>query len=65
MLPPNTNILVWNPRGLNNTASGLVVRGVVENAMASVACVSESKLQHVDLFVVKKTFGARFDGFAY
>jgi hypothetical protein len=65
MSNPNVNVVVWNPRGLNNKARRLVVRDVVENAMASVVCISESKLQHVDLFIVKETLGPRFDGFVY
>jgi exonuclease III len=61
----NINILAWNPRGLNNLARRLVVRGVVDEALASVVCISESKLSSVDRFIVMETFGPRFDGFAY
>ena len=61
----NLNIAVWNPRGLNNRARRLVVKAAVADAMASVVCVSESKLQVVNPFVINETFGARFDGFAY
>ena len=33
--------------------------------MASVVCVSESKLQVVNPFVIGETFGTHFDGFVY
>ena len=61
----NLNIAVWNPRGLNNRARRLVVKAAVADAMASVVCVTESKLHTVTPFVINETFGARFDGFAY
>jgi hypothetical protein len=33
--------------------------------MASVMCVSESKLQRVSAFDIVECFGPRFDGFVY
>ena len=61
----NINILVWNPRGLNNPARRIIVKAALADAMASVVCVSELKLEAVTPFVINEAFGARFDGFAY
>jgi hypothetical protein len=61
----NTNIVVWNTRGLNNPTRRAAVRIAVCDARASVVCVSESKLQYVTAFDIVECFGARFDGFAY
>jgi hypothetical protein len=61
----NLNIIVWNVRGLNNPARRLAVKAEVEDAMASIVCVSKSKLHLVTPFIVMESFGARFDGFVY
>jgi exonuclease III len=61
----NRNILVWNVRGLNNPSRRTTVRAAVVDAMPSVVCVSESKLQTVTPFIIAESFGTRFDGFAY
>ena len=61
---PNTNIVVWNPRGLNGPNRGTVVRAVVEDASASIVCMVESKLANVDRFTVMGLLGPNFDGFA-
>jgi hypothetical protein len=62
---PNFRVLVWNKRGLNDPARRSAVRIAIADAMASVVCVSESKLQSVSAFDVVECFGPRFDGFAY
>jgi hypothetical protein len=61
----NTNIVVWNTRGLNDPARRTAVRIAVCDAHASVVCVSESKLESVTAFDIMECFGARFNGFAY
>ena len=55
----NINIAVWNPCGLNNPVRRLVVTAAVADALASMVCVSESKLESVTPFVINETFGAR------
>ncbi|KAK1647521.1 hypothetical protein QYE76_065326 [Lolium multiflorum] len=45
--------------------AAVAVRIAVDDAQASVVCVSESKLQSVTQFDIAKSFGVRFDGFAY
>lgn len=49
--------------GLNNPACGAVVRAAIEEARASVVCLVESKLAHVDQFVISRLLGPRFDAF--
>jgi hypothetical protein len=61
----NLRLAIWNARGLNNPARRTAVRVAVADAMASVVCVSESKLHHVSAFDIVECFGPRFDGFAY
>jgi hypothetical protein len=61
----NTNVGIWNARGLNNPARRGVVKTVMEDASASVVCLSESKLETVTPFVIAETLGTRFDGFVY
>ncbi|XP_071677148.1 uncharacterized protein [Lolium perenne] len=61
----NIYVAVWNARGLNNPARRSAVRIEVDDAQASVVCVSESKLQSVTQFDIAQWFGARFDGFVY
>jgi hypothetical protein len=61
----NLNVMMWNVRGLNNPARRLAVKAAVEDAMASIVCVSESKLHLVTPFIVMESFGAHFDGFVY
>jgi hypothetical protein len=62
---PNLRVVVWNTRGLNDPARRSAVRIAVADAVASVVCVSESKLQSVTAFDIVECFGPRFDGFAY
>ena len=59
----NHNIVVWNPRGLNAAIRGTIVRSVVDDAVASVVCLVESKLANVDTFAVMRVLGPRFDSF--
>jgi exonuclease III len=61
----NTNIISWNVRGLNNPSRHATVKRAVEEALASVVCVMESKLDVVNQFLVYESFGARFDGYVY
>jgi hypothetical protein len=61
----NTNILSWNPGGLNHPSRCSVVKRVVEDTMAASVCVMESKLDVVNQFVINECFGARFDGYVY
>jgi hypothetical protein len=58
----NICVAVWNARVLNNPARRSAVRIEVDDAQASVVCVSESKLQSVTQFDIAQSFGARFDG---
>jgi hypothetical protein len=60
-----SNIFAWNVRGLNNLARRFVVKATVEDAMALIVCVSESKLHHVTLYVIMESFGTHLDGFVY
>jgi hypothetical protein len=61
----NSNIFAWNVRGLNNLAHRFVLKATVEDAMALIVCVSESKLHHVTPYVVMESFSAHLDGFVY
>jgi hypothetical protein len=61
----NVVFSMWNTRGLNDPARRAAVKIAVEEARASVVCLSESKLQSVTPFVIHECLGPRFDGFEY
>ena len=65
MNQPNYNLLVWNIRGLNSGAHRDALRGVVQDANASVVCVQETKLSVISPFLINEMLGTRFSSFAY
>lgn len=48
----NCNILNWNVRGLNAAARRDCVREFVEQLKATIICLQETKLSHVDDAVI-------------
>jgi exonuclease III len=61
----NLRFAVWNVCGLNNPARRTAVTIALEDVLASVVCVSESKLQSLSMFDIVEYFGPRYDGFTY
>lgn len=53
-------MLNWNVRGLNNSARRGVVKDLVFDTRCTVACLQETKIQHVDTAVVNETLGHQF-----
>lgn len=61
----NYNILVWNVRGLNARGRRDVLCGVCAEAMASVVCVQETKLDVISPFLVSEMLGGRFSSYVF
>ncbi|CAM0874536.1 unnamed protein product [Alopecurus aequalis] len=61
----NFNVLIWNVRGLNNPARRVVVLGVIQPFSVVFVCLQESKLQFVDLSIVRECCGPEFTEFVY
>lgn len=61
---PNHNCIVWNVRGINAGNRGVVVRALVEDNLASIVCLVESKLALVDRYTVLSLLGSKFSSFA-
>ena len=61
----NCNFLIWNVRGLNDPARRGVVYAVVRKHNVSVVCLQETKLQWVDLSVVRQCCGPSFSEFCF
>lgn len=61
----NFNVLVWNVRGLNARSRRNALRGVCDEAKASIACVQETKMNVITPFNVTEMFGARFASYVY
>jgi hypothetical protein len=60
MSQKNCNILCWNVRGLNDVVRQDTVNLLVKDTAASIVCLQETKLQNMDLGVVRRTVGAKF-----
>jgi exonuclease III len=61
----NWNILCWNIRGLNATDKHDAVRNKIEESGCSIICLQETKLQSVDMHIVKKFTPRRYDKFDF
>lgn len=54
------NILCWNVRGLNDMVRQDVVSLLFKDTAASIVCLQETKLQNMDLGIIRRTVGAKF-----
>ena len=65
MADPSQVIVVWNVRGLNSPAKRNAINNVISSSGASVVCLQETKLQDVNIMVVRQCLGPAFDVFFY
>ena len=61
----NCNFLIWNVRGLNDLARRGVVFAVIRKHNVSVVCLQETKLQFIDISIVKQCCGPLFTELCY
>ena len=61
----NHTISVRNIRGTNDRNRHSAARNLAEDCNASIICLVESKLEHVDCFIITQMLGARYDGFFF
>ncbi|PNT60539.1 hypothetical protein BRADI_5g01299v3 [Brachypodium distachyon] len=62
----STHLFCWNVRGLNNPARCTTVRAFANEANASIICLQETKLLHVDHFTISGLLGPDFiDDFGF
>jgi hypothetical protein len=55
----------WNARGLNDGAKRDAIREFFDSLHVNFVCLQETKMEHIDHFIVTQTLGPAFDGFAY
>jgi exonuclease III len=55
----------WNARGLNDGAKRDAIREFFDSLHVNLVCLQETKMEHIDRFIVMQTLGPAFDGFAY
>lgn len=56
----NVYVLDWNVRGLSQQIRHVVVREMVASTRATIVCLQETKLQHIDDHIIRETLGAQF-----
>jgi exonuclease III len=61
----NWNILCWNIRGLNASDKHDAVRNKIDESGASIICLQETKLQNVDMHIIRKFAPRRYDKFDF
>lgn len=59
------HVLCWNVRGLNSDHRQCAVRNKIDESLAIVVCLHETKMQSIDFHTVKCFCPKRFDQFAY
>ena len=58
------NTLSWNVRGLNCPDRRATVKATIEGTSCHLACLQETKLSSIDMFIAASTGGNRLRGFA-
>ena len=58
-------VMCWNVRGLNSDDRQRAVRNKVEESMASVVCLQETKMECIDSMTVRNFCPSRFDSFVF
>ena len=53
-------IISWNVRGLNAADKRAVVKSVLVGARPHIVCLQETKIERMDLFLVREVWGGRF-----
>ena len=65
MLGENINFLCWNVRGLNCVNRRSTVHETIAATTCHVACLQETKLDHMDQFIASYLGGNRLRSFAH
>lgn len=58
-------VLCWNVRGLNADARKRAVRNKIDESLASVVCLQETKMQFFDSRIIREFCHHRFDTFVF
>lgn len=61
----NWSILCWNVRGLNAPEKHIALSNAIASSGCSIICLQETKMQVIDLALIKKIYPRHFDKFAY
>ena len=61
----NYNFLIWNVRGLNDPVRRSVVCAAIRKHNVTIVCLQETKLQVIDINIVKQCCGPQFSDFCY
>lgn len=61
----NTNILVWNVRGLKAKRHREAMRGAVVDHNVSIVCIEETKLHVISQRLIYEMLGTEFTSFSY
>ncbi|XP_073353529.1 uncharacterized protein [Aegilops tauschii subsp. strangulata] len=60
MAKPNVKLMCWNVRGLNAPAHRDTVRDLIRDYNATIVCLQETKLDHVDDTLIESILGPSF-----
>ena len=58
-------VLCWNVRGLNSKAKQLALSNAIKLSGCAIICLQETKMESIDMSVIKSCCPPRFDDFAY
>ena len=58
-------VLCWNVRGLNSKAKQLALSNAIKLSGCAIICLQETKMESIDMSVIKSCCPQRFDDFAY
>ncbi|XP_073355144.1 uncharacterized protein [Aegilops tauschii subsp. strangulata] len=58
-------MVCWNVRGLNSPAKKDALRELADSMKVAIWCILETKLVHVDTYIIMRCLGPAYDGFAY
>ena len=59
------NILKWNFRGINSSDKWLAIRSKIEESVAGIVCIRETKRENFDLAYIHKFCPQRFSKFEF
>ena len=65
MAYPNQAVVVWNVCGMNNPPKRNAMNNAISSLGASVVCLQETKIQDMDLTLLRHYLGPTFDQFFY
>jgi exonuclease III len=65
MLGPNLSIADWNTRGLNDQGRKDTVHAFLADTLCHIACIQETKLDHIDQRTASYIGGFRLRSYAH